>query len=309
MLTFTKLNTLILCLTMVHSLRISQKHQPADHNDAVESGMNTHGTCRLLRNGTQSKKIALLLRGGSFRDDNHRWCSNSKSALEYQTRITQSHLDHVVQAANQQGLSVDIFIATYNCDGLMEAAQMNNLFMKYGAHVKSTVHMNLESAHQGKNMHAVMELLMNQIGDLQQPQVVYSHIIITRLDELLTAPIITTSLLDNQKILLGKRCKEKGCTEDELFIVPWSLLHCWSEVVGDNWCFSNDKFGGMGHCCCAALSRTIGEDYFLSDVDVPLKWHPWELSFSKPPQFQNSCHVDVCVDQGPWDHREIKVIA
>lgn len=289
---------------MSSSFARSLKLSLPDHYNIAEAGMATNGsTCRLLRSEAQSNKIALLLRGGSFRDGEHKWCSESTSAVENQYRNTQSHMNYVVHAAKQHGFIVDIFIATYACASPgRNDSLIHNLFAKYGPHVRSSILMDPNGAHQGKNMHAVMGLLAEQVGDFHQPQVVYSHIIIFRLDELLTGPVVTPQLLHQPNILLGTESSTDGFTDDELFIVPWSLVHCWSKVLGDNWCFSEDEeYQGMGHCCCAALARTIGEQHVTPDVQFSMDWHPWEAR-------TRSCYVDECDEMGPWDHREIHMI-
>jgi hypothetical protein len=86
--------------------------------------------------GYGSKKVALAFRGDSFRglsygkticmtgaNSKQRICGKlpfycTKKAREIQKATAKSHLKNIVGALEKQGLSVDIYIATYGCSGL-----------------------------------------------------------------------------------------------------------------------------------------------------------------------------------------------
>merc|ERR1740129_2486947 len=126
--------------------------QAAEH----ESSRQPDSVCRILQSPTTPNRIALLLRGGAFRDWWSPWCSASPRAFEFQRNTSQSHLEHIVSAGRTRGLEVDIFIATYNC---ADTNLMDNLLRWYEPNVKSQVLMDLQTAHQGQNMHVLSKHL------------------------------------------------------------------------------------------------------------------------------------------------------
>jgi len=217
-------------------------------------------------NMPKGQRIAMLVRGQSFRCLESSCCNDSWANQMYATR---SQMKHLVLPLEENGNKVDIFLADNQC------ALSSYQHMAYNNGTNRVVGTSIVAADIQANSVRMSLNFLKQSGDVAKK---YSHVIFIRHDI-----VFPTSLaqwpIDFNQFNFASKCEVKSqygenCVSDLMFVMPARVFPTFDQTVGTGKCFNPEMGGffGNGHQCWHPLTTAMSA--IGQPVGFVFKWHP-----------------------------------
>lgn len=233
---------------------------PADFDDQVHHGERTRRSafsptpppdmsfkCGVGYTGPSSTRVAVMLRGGTFRRGR---CNTRKGAedpfcghtndtaliVEEQLTATRSVLEKLVEPFVKQGFAVDVFMGTYADEGNTLVEKLLKPYLRNQTHLPP-------GANQAWGAMAVLNLAA---AYARQNQMTYRYMVLLRHDVMLKMNIAPLIQIDRFTFPFSQakhgNCAVDHVVPDTLQAFPMKFLGCLLEVIDNTW----PGEGGLG---------------------------------------------------------------
>lgn len=238
---------------------------------------SSNGACDTRQNTSHAKRVAVLLRGGSWRR------RRSDGQESDQDSITRSQVEMLVQPLERAGYEVDVYMVTNP-----NPTRHNSSFWTghFGTRLKSFRELEpTEGNYQGRHVAAVLDLAQSAIA---QFDLSYRFIVMLRNDLMLKQGDFVKRILSDARIdstfLFPFKTQDAGWSDptghpDTLQIFPHRLLQCYAGTLlcksgSEQWCSFSREFLYYNMRC--RLGRTkVGFLYSIkADPDAGKCWNP-----------------------------------
>lgn len=201
------------------------------------------------------KKIAVLLRGISYREYYHVENYNNPKKIDYNDSYD-NYQQFIFNNLKNNNYEIDVFISTYDSDKKQDIIDkykpVSYRFDSYNKKQKPTKCLAV-------NIVNVIELMNNYISNNNTS---YEFIILTRFDLLFRRNILDI-IENNSKILIPWTHRNNEIIDDNLIISNEKFMNCYLECAK----MVRDKKIFRMHCVYRSLSNMIGSEniHFMLD--------------------------------------------
>jgi len=210
---------------------------------------------RLSSNFPSHGRVAVVLRGASFRNFRHKqsWCMQEDGKSErLQKEATMSLVENVIVPLEQAGNTVDVILTDIACN-----LTRSKLLPWIGEHRVKVFEQSDDSRDQNANIMFALDHLAKYSGGVQEVENKYSHVFLMRHDTHWNKPMNDWSEADFSKTLFPFKCpKTIGSVHDLFFLVPTKYFGRWYKSIALRQCFK----GADGHFCMQAMVWHAGEE-------------------------------------------------
>ena len=247
-----------------------------------------------LQTDPDSQRVAFVLRGDAFRGLSYGvnvqgtktgfYCT--RASHQIQRAITASHVGHIITPLERAGWSVDVFLATYGCSGLVSDvnadAAMRHLTAWYSQNATvPRIRRSRAIERRGSTQATTVNVAMAWLRELWPPKG-YRAVLIWRLDMPALSPIGTISLDaeggDSRPTPPTVECDRRRETNSS---APTARpMACWCEP----YCGWNGRSrGGWG-----GYATRLGDAYYKYEDDWGFSF-PGHLARCAVPVFESDC--------------------